>query len=233
MKEVFIIMILMLLATSLEAQNASIKAKKTKWKIDVSSADSILWIGSENALTVNIEGENNFLVEIKDARWRVAGNKYLVQVFAEGATTFTVYEKLPNKKMRSVYTKLYQVKKIPEPIVYVCGVKNDSVIDKQQIIQDDIVTAISPFYQKQLSVLGFDVIFPFGEEVDTLTSTNNHFTLDMKRRIHYLTPGSILYFDNVYCALPDGKIQKLKPFQIFIDETNKYNVGYRVIKSNN
>lgn len=229
MKEVFIIMILVLLATSLEAQNASIKAKKTKWKIGVNSADSILWIGFENILTVNIEGGSNFLVEIKDARWRVVENKYLVQVFAEGAVTFTVYEKLPNKKMRPVYTKIYEVKKIPDPIVYVCGVKKDSVIDKQQIIKDNILTAISSFYKKQLPVLGFDVIFPFGEDGDTLTSANNQFTLDMKRRIHYLTPGSILYFDNVYCALPDGKIQKLKPFEIFIDETNKYNVGYRVI----
>jgi hypothetical protein len=77
-------------------------------------------------------------------------------------------------------------------------------------------------------VLGFEVIFSIAGKIDTLTSSNNHFTMDMRKRIYYLPSGSILYFDNVYCKMPDGKVEKIKPFEIFVSETNRFKVAYRL-----
>ncbi|MFY9309843.1 MAG: hypothetical protein WAQ28_12420 [Bacteroidia bacterium] len=224
---------LWLLSLTAFAQGATIRAKKIKWNISVSAVDTVLWIAKKNLLVIDIQGGMNYKVEIKGAKWKNTGNKYSVEVFTEGSTMLTVYEKLPDNKMRPVFTKLYKVMDIPEPVPYVCSVKADSVIDKLQIIKEDNITVFSAYYNTQVPVLGFDVIVSFGGQSDTLTSTCNHFTLDMKRRIHYLVPGSILYFENVYCAMPDGKIQMLKPFEIYIDETNKYKVGYRLLSGNN
>lgn len=231
MKKIIILLIFVSFAESQFAQDttATIKIKKTKWKVLITSNDSILWIDKENHVSIAVEGGMNYCVNIKDGKINCNRNNYTIQVFQEGTAILTVYEKLPNKRLRTLHTKLYQVKRIPDPVPYVCGVKSDSVIDKLQIIHDNIVTITHPFYKLELPVLGFEVIFSIAGKADTLTSKNNHFTMDMRKRIYYLPSGSILYFENVYCEMPDGKVKKIKPFEIFITETNKYKVGYRVI----
>lgn len=227
-KQLFIIVLMFLGSFEFIAQNSnsSITIKKTKWNITISPAnDSVLWIDIENKLDINVEGGSNYSVDIRDGKIRNNRNNYVIQVFTEGAATITVSELLPNNKKKTVFTKLYEVKKIPEPIPYVCDVKRDSVIDKLQIIYGNIVTVTHPFYKQQLPVLGFDVIFTFAESPDTLRSFDNHFTQDMKRRLYYLNSGSVLNFENVYCMMPNGKIQKLPPFVIYINETDKYKIG--------
>jgi hypothetical protein len=227
MKEYFFCIASVLLPVIFLAQDATtINIKKTKWNVSIRPSDSVLWIDKENKLEINVEGGTNYQVELRDGKIRKNKNKYIIEVMAEGAATITVYENLPNKKKKPLYTKLYEVKRIPDPVAYVCGVKGDSVIDKMQLIYDNIITVVHPYYKLQLPVLGFDAIFSFSGQADTLTSLNNHFNLEMKKRIYYLVSGNVLYFDNVYCALPDGKILKLKPFEVFINETNKYKVGY-------
>jgi len=79
-----------------------------------------------------------------------------------------------------------------------------------------------------LPVVGFDVVFSGKGKTEVLTSTSNKFTVGMRNRIHCLQSGTLLSFENVSCVMPDGSINKLKPFELFITETNKYKVGYRV-----
>lgn len=222
------VILLLLLSVFAKAQTGTtIKIKKTIWKISISpETDTILWIGKNNQLEIKVEGGSNYHVEIRDGKIMNKGNQYFIEVFTEGAATLTVYEKLPNKKMKPLYTKLYEVKRIPEPTPYVCGVKADSVIDKLQMVHDNILTAFDSFNKKVLRIVGFEMIFSFSGQSDTLTSCDNHFTFDMKRRIYYLTSGSILYFENVKCAMPDGKVKELKPFEIFVNDSDKYKIGY-------
>lgn len=228
MKKQLLVLVLIFCSFELIAQlsNSSITIKKTKWNITISPAsDSILWIDIENKLEINVEGGSNYSVDIRDGKISNKGKNYVIEVFTEGAATITVCELFPNNIKKVVFTKLYEVKKLPEPIPYVCRVKRDSVIDKLQIIYDNIITVTHPFYKEELPVLGFDVIFSFGENPDTLRSFDNHFTQDMKRRLYYVNSGSVLNFENVYCMMPNGKIQKLQPFLIYINETDKYKVG--------
>ncbi|MES2593276.1 MAG: hypothetical protein V4608_15440 [Bacteroidota bacterium] len=206
----------------------TIKIEKTQWQVTV-GPDSILWINKNNQVKIDVKGGDNYYIGLKGGRIKNYKGKYSLIVDTEGAATLTVYEKLPNKKFNPIYTKLYMVKKIPDPVPYVCSVKGDSVIDKLQIINDNEITAIHEFTNTKVPILGFDIIIPIGGQVDTLTSNNSHFTLEMQKRIYYLKSGSVLYFENVYCAMPDGSVQKIKPFEIFVSETNKYKVGYRVI----
>lgn len=229
MKRDFLTMSFLLLTVMLFSQNfvTKIKIKKTKWNVLISPADSVLWINKENQVEINVEGGDNYYVGIKGGTLKYYKSKYWLLVPTEGAATLTVYEKLPNKKNKPVYTKLYQIKRIPEPVPYVCGVKGDSVIDKLQIINDNEITALHPSNKQKFAIANFDLIVTIGGKTDTLHSPNSHFTIEMRKRIYYLESGSILYFENVYCAMPDGKLQKLKPFEIFINETNKYKVGYR------
>lgn len=229
MKRAFVLHLLLMLSAVVFGQPADkIKVKKLKWEISISAADSIFWIGKANPVSIDVKGGENYAINIRGGTISKKGGKYIVYVKEEGAATISVYEKLPAKKMRVLATKLFPVKQIPAPQLFVCGVKADSVIDKLQIINENIVTAYHPFYKVNLPVTGFDVIFSGGGKMETLRSTNNHFTLDMKKRIYSLKSGTLLYFENVYYVLPDGTKEKMDSFELFVSETNKYKVGYRV-----
>jgi hypothetical protein len=80
---------------------------------------------------------------------------------------------------------------------------------------------------KHPPVSGFELIYVNGQAMDTLRSANAHFSIEMRRRIHQLKPGDLLYFEKVKCQLPDGKSKTLRPIQLFIDDTDKFKVGYR------
>jgi hypothetical protein len=226
----FILIYFFIFSLGLQAQSQErIRVKKVKWEVSISAKDSIFWIRMDNPVSIKVKGGTNYVIDLKGGTLVKKGESYFVKVTEEGAATISVIEKLANKKMRIVFTKLFPVKRIPRPLFFVCGVKADSVIDKQQIIEENVITAFHPFYKKNIQVLGFDLVLPGGGNTVNLTSTNNHFTPEMKKRIYSLKSGTILYFENVYFQLPDGEIEKLNSFQLFVSETNKYKVGYRVM----
>jgi hypothetical protein len=207
----------------------TISVKKVKWKVSIEVPDSILWIGIDNQVIIKVSGGSNYTINVNGGSIKNIAGKYQVKVKKEGAATITVYEKLPEKRLRVLLTKLFFVRRIPLPVMSVCGVKADSVIDKLQIIKENLVTAFHPFYKKNVPVIGFDLVFALGGKTERLNSVNNHFTLEMQKRIYYLKSGTLLYFENIYYVLPDGTIEKLDSFELFVTETNKYKVGYRVM----
>jgi len=72
------------------------------------------------------------------------------------------------------------------------------------------------------------MLVPAGDTTQRLSSLSNRFTIDMRRRIYYLKSGSLLYLENVWYVLPDGSLEKSDSFEVFISDSNKYNVGFRV-----
>jgi hypothetical protein len=228
MKVYLVITFVIVCFGKLSAQNKTIKVTKTIWQVNITSPDSVLWINRKNIVNIKVMGGSNYAIHINGGTIFQRNDQYFVNVKEEGAVTISVYEKLPGKKMRVLSTKLFPVKRIPLPQIFVCGVRQDSVIDKMQIINDNVITAYHPFYKVNLPVVGFDMIVPAGKKTEKLSSNNNHFTIDMRRRIYGLKSGTLLYFENVYYILPDGSKEKTDAFQLFVSETNKYKVGYRV-----
>jgi hypothetical protein len=229
MKTISIILWLVLMSFLLMAQDKHvIRLKKINWKSIVATDDSVLWIGIENHMKIKVEGGMNYSINTPGGKIYKKNGDYIIIVDTEGAMAVNVYEQMPGKKARVICSKLFPVKRIPEPQIFVCHVKADSVIDKLQIIEENNITAFHPFYKKQLAVSGFDIVFSNGATTERLTSSNSHFTIEMRKRIYGLKPGTLLSFENVLYIMPDGSSNTAKPFEIFVTETNKYKVGYRV-----
>ncbi|MCW3082748.1 MAG: hypothetical protein JWP12_114 [Bacteroidetes bacterium] len=228
-KKMLLSIFLFLLSMVLSGQTAvdSIKVKKVKWAVTIKS-DSVFWIGKANPVTIDVKGGMNYAVNIKGGTISKKPGGYVAYAQEEGAVTVAVYEKLPKNKMRVLATKLIPVKRIPVPQIFICGVQADSVIDKEQIIQDNVVTAYHPYYKVALPVVGFDMVLPMGTDSAKLTSPNNHFTIEMRKHIYGIKSGTLIYFENVYYLLPDGSKEKIDAFGVYITETNKYKVGYRI-----
>jgi hypothetical protein len=199
MKACLVITFFIFYLGELSAQsNKTIKVTKTSWQVNITSPDSVFWINRENIVNIQVKGGSNYAIHINGGTIFQRSDHYFVNVKEEGAVTISVYEKLPGKKMRVLSTRLFPVKRIPLPRIFVCGVRSDSVIDKMQIINDNIITAYHPFYKVNLPVVGFDIIVISGKKTEKLNSINNHFTIDMRRWIYGLKSGTLLYFENVY-----------------------------------
>jgi len=194
--------------------------------------DSILWGGQENILRLVAKGKKKeaFLILSGGTMRLYKGSDSLYTVIVDDTVTqalLSVREKTPDGKTRVAFTKPYRIKRVPPPVVYVCGVKSDSVIDRDQLIVQDFIYAqwVSPPFR--LVITSFDMTFTKDGTDFVLHSSNNHFTVEQRREIHKLRTGNMIYFDNIRCLMPKGEVIVLKPAQIYVDETNKYKVGDR------
>ncbi len=216
------------LSTDVFSQIAKIKVLKVRWEVSITSVDSIFWIGKENPVSITVKGGGNYAIDLKGGTLSKKAGNYFVNATEEGAVTISVFELLPADKKRVLFTKLIPVQRIPFAQIFVCGVKADSVIDKDQIINDNVITAYHPFYKTNLPVLGFDMVFVADSTTEILTSPNNHFTIDMRKRVYGIKSGTRVYFENIYYLLPNGDTEKIESIGIYVSESNKYKVGYRV-----
>ncbi|MFI5149501.1 MAG: hypothetical protein ACHQRM_07175 [Bacteroidia bacterium] len=201
---------------------------------EVFPKDSILWGGQENTIRVRAKGKKrNAYVILEGGRLKPVSKNDSMFVATVNDTVvvalLSIREKNADGTTRLAYTKPYRIKRIPPPVLYVCGVKTDSVIDKQQLIEEDLLYARSVQFKFRLVIESFDMTFITEKGDKALHSSNNHFTIEQRREIHKLLPGNTISFDNIKCRMPSGEVQTLKPVQIYIDDTNKYRVGLRKV----
>ncbi len=209
-----------------QTNGSTLIVKKAQWKISIVSTDSILWIGKDNVLDIKVEGGKNYCIKIDGGIFYTFNNRYVVKVKTEGAATITVFEKLPKDKKRVLYSKMYIIKNMPAPIIKVCGVAPDSVIDKKQLIAENSITVYDPNQNMYLKVIGFSLIISSGGVINNFVSNNCHFTINMRNKIHLLKNGSLLYFEDIYCLMPDNTIKKLNDFQLYVSDSEKYRIAY-------
>jgi hypothetical protein len=199
--------------------------------------DSILWGGESNGIRIRASGKKRdaFVVLEGGAIKNFPGNDSMYTATVNDSAVSALLCILERGGTRGekpllVFSKPYVIKRIPPPVLYVCGVKTDSVIDKQQLIDENLLYAKSAASKSPLLIESFDMIFVNGKEERILHSGDNHFTIEQRKEIRMLTPGNVIYFEKIRCVLPKGAIITLKPVQIYVDETNKFRVGYRKVK---
>lgn len=191
------------------------------------SKDTLLWTEKNNLISITeLGGTQISKVFLEGGKIGIVKDSIYSAIVSEGTTAvLSVFEKDKQGKDKLISVKQYHIKSIPLPDIFVCGVKADSVIDKQQLLQFNEVTAYSKYFKTKVPVLGFDVIFSSQTGGDTLHSKNKNFTINMRNKIHLLKPGDVLQFTNIVCRTPDGKERRPEDLLIYIDETNKYKVG--------
>jgi hypothetical protein len=181
------------------------------------------------------------------------GKKRVVKVFSDSIIISRVNQdlysiKTPrkskiNKGMIRVHIKnedgtielgevlIYTVVDPPVPQIYVGNIKADSLIDKRYLYDYAKLHAICEGYSVRL--LSFDLITFTNGNKNQFHSTNNALTIPMKNHIQRLKVGSLIYFNNIKCKMPDGSLEVVESIRLFFDETNQYKVGERIIYNRN
>ncbi len=213
------------------AKTLVFKVSNPKSIIKVWPKDTFLVAGKKNYIRIEVEGNNTLAgVEMKGGTiQKTASGDYEVEVNRGAEVILNVYAMNPLGEVKLGLNKRYAIFKNPVPQVLICGVKNDSTIDPKTLIELGKVTAeirdTSNVIQR-LRVHSFEMLYPNGNELDTLRSNNHKLTIAMRRMIHRnLKEGDLLYFEQVRCTMPNGKKVVLEPVTLYVDETNKYRIG--------
>lgn len=214
----------------------TIKIKKPNSSLIVSYTDSFLVKGETYFFTIDIEkGKKKIASVYSDSIYvsRVNGNTYMVKVarnssIGVGAINVQVRNEDGSAELYEVLT--YRVLDPIMPEIFVGNIKADSLIDKRYLYD---YAQLRAFYKGvPVQILSFEFCsFQSGEMV-TFQSPNSKLTVGMKHFIQRMPPGSMIYFKNIVCLLPNGKTETVDSIRLFFDETNKYKVGERILFRN-
>jgi len=213
------------------------KIKKPTSILDVSLKDTFLIKGKHYLVTIKIkEGKKRVVKVFSDSIYisRVKQDLYSIKIPRKSRV---------NKGMIRVHVKnedgtvglgevlIYNVVEPPMPEIFVGNIKADSLIDKRYLYEYAKLNAKSEGYFVKL--LSFDLITFANGNKNEFHSTNNSLTVPMKNHIQRLNVGSMIYFNNIVCLMPDGRVEVVESIRLFFDETNKYKVGKRIIYNRN
>jgi hypothetical protein len=192
-----------------------------KLTINVFPAKDELYIGLKNHIRIRVsKGFNLSKVTLDGGTVTGKDSNYVASVKEGIHAILSIYVTGSDGAEKLGLTKTYKISQLPEPIIYIDGVKNDSAIIKTIIIAVGKLSAVIPKIERQLPILSFSMIYPNTDslKMDTLISTNNNLTKEMKEAISKMKEGRLLYFDDIKCLMPDGSKYIAKPLQIYLIE---------------
>lgn len=213
------------------------KIKKPSSQLVVSHMDTFLVKGQHYIISIKIKVGKKRVVKVQsDSIFisRVKQDLYSVKVPRKSKI---------NKGMIKVHVKnedgtvelnevlIYNIVNPPMPEIYVGNIKADSLIDKRYLYEYAKLRAVCDGYAVRL--LSFDLITFTNGKKNEFHSESNTLTIQMKNHIQRLNVGSMVYFNNIECLMPDGRVEVIESIRLFFDETNKYKVGERIIFNRN
>jgi len=231
MQRLFFVVIVFAFSSLAKAQDsvAIFKVVKSKTNFSVSPSNNVLWIGVDNTICIKTEGEGKIAkVEISGATIAQKDSCYIVRISSGSGheAILSVYELLPNGKSQLALNKKYNLVSLPVPEVLVCDVKNDSTIDKLSVMAIGKLTAKLKGSNEKLKVISFEMQTGNQITIDTLKSTNEKLTVEMKRVIDAMKPGSLILFKNIICQNRQGDLLPPQNVRIFLDEKKIYQYGF-------
>lgn len=210
-----------------------IKVKKPTSTLFVSHTDSFLIKGKTYLFTLRIEnGKKRITHVLSDSIYisKIGVNQYVVKVarnarISKGIIRVHVKNEDGTKALYELLS--YNIIEPEMPEIFVGNIKADSVIDKRYLY--DYAKLHAYYKGKPVRILSFNFCTVKGGKMTTLSSENSSLTVAMKQLVQRLNPGSVIFFKEVVCLLPDGTTETVKSIRLFFDETNKYKVGERII----
>ncbi len=208
---------------------AIFKVVKSKTNFIISPSTNVLWIGFDNLICIKAEGEGKIAkVEIAGATVSQNDSCYLVRVSSGSGheAILSIYEMLQGGKTQLALNKKYNIVSLPLPEILVSEVKSDSTIDKFSLMAIGKLTAKLKGTNEKLKVVSFEMQIGNQTAIDTLKSGNEKLTVEMKRVIDAMKPGSLIMFNNIICRNAKGDLLPPMNVRIFLDEKTIYQYGF-------
>ena len=179
---------------------------------------NVFYLNIPNPISVSVPGvpSENLLVRVTNGKIEKHGNDYLVYPAKEdinGKNTRVNVTATINGITKDMGSSVFRVKRVPDPIVTVAD-KNGGVLKKEDLLAEQGVFAKMVDFDFDLKFLitRFDVtVTGAGGYNKTWSSRSNKFTQEQKQQFSTLSPGSIIYIDNILAHGDDHTDRELSP----------------------
>ena len=176
---------------------------------------NVFYIGVPNPVSIGVPGVPN-----EKVRAGISGSggsivksgkpgEYTVTVSSVGEATVSVSADM-NGASRSMGSMKFRVKKVPDPIGYVAGVKSGA-ISKSALLANPIVIAKLENFDFDLNfvVLSFTLSYKFQGDFISESSAGSRFSSSQINAINKCGKGSKVYIEDIKAKGPDGTIRTL------------------------
>ncbi|MBL7967677.1 MAG: gliding motility protein GldM [Prolixibacteraceae bacterium] len=172
---------------------------------------NVMYLGIPNPMKVSVPGvaSQNLEVTVSNGgRIEKSGEDYLVyptKLDALGKNTLISVFALMNKEKRPMGSMSFRVKEVPPPLATIGGFNGGTIRKEDLLAEDGIFAELKDFdFDLKFKVTQFDISFS-GTYVKTTSSKSNKFTDEQKGFFSKLTPGSLIYIDNIMAKGDDGQ----------------------------
>ncbi|MBN2275622.1 MAG: gliding motility protein GldM [Bacteroidales bacterium] len=173
---------------------------------------NVFYLGVDNPVEISVAGVPISQVSASATNGSLipSGNKFIMRPKRPGNCLVNVFAELDGKK-RSVGSKEFRVKTVPDPYATVGGKKGVAINKIELMAQTGVAATMPPDFDFELrfTVTEFTVLSVVQGFVKQYSSRNNRFTDEQKNLINTLGKGSPVYIQDIKAVGPDGSIRDL------------------------
>jgi len=168
---------------------------------------NVFYLGVDNPVEISVPGTpaDRIIASSNNGRIVTSGAGYIVRPTKEGSCDISVSVR-ENGSTRSMGSKPFRVRKVPDPYVTLAGYPGGS-LSKSQILGELGPRATMPdWFEFDLTfdVVSFNLSATQGGFTRTLGSTSANFTSEQREMLRAVNPGSKIYIEDVMAVGPDG-----------------------------
>jgi len=184
---------------------------------------NVLYMGIPNPIRVSVPGvaSENLEVSVTNGRIDKSGEDYLVypsKLDITGKNTSIAVSANFNGQKRPMGSMVFRVKEVPPPLATVGGINGGTLRREDLMAESGIFAELKDFdFDLKFKVTQFDISLSGASGyVKLYKSTSNKFTPEQKDQFSKLTPGSLIYIDNIMASGDDGSNRPLSPISFKI-----------------
>jgi gliding motility-associated protein GldM len=184
------------------------------------SADkmNVFYIGVDNPVTISVPGVPNDQVRPSMTNGTLTssgGGKYIVKVGTGYTETTVNVAAQMGGKTQSMGSAKFRVKRIPDPVAYVGGVKS-GLLNKNVLLASPMIVAKLDNFDFDLTfiVTSYTFLVNIKGDIIPTTCSGNMLTADVKKKVSAAATNTRVYFEDIKAKGPDGTTRSLSPVNL-------------------
>ena len=187
---------------------------------------NVFYRGVPNPVEVSVPGVPQDKIDVRidggHSIKRQSDGSYIVEPANNSSVreaNITVSAELPDGTKKTLPSKNFRVKRIPDPVAFWTGKKpSDKGITKAEVLSFAPVAArMEGFdFDVKVRVKSFTMRISKDGSFSDLASGNNRITSDQKEALKRLRRGNIIYLEDILVSMPDGSERDLPPMKLKI-----------------
>ena len=173
---------------------------------------NVLYIGVDNPMEISVPGfrDDQVTASCSGGSLIKSGKGWVARVTKVGKCNISVSAKDDKGGSKSMGTKEFRVKRVPDPVATCAGSKGGPIAKSLLQAQNGVAATLENFdFDLKFNVTTFTVSALIGGFERSATSTGSRFTQEQLNIIQKVDKGKKVFIENVKATGPDGTVRNL------------------------